>query len=147
MFETISYITLPKKTKNWKIIWFQKRPPDTFCRKRCSRKFCKVHRKTPMFESLFNKVADLFSLATLLKRDSPTCFFLCAICEFFKNTYFEEHLRTIDCFSDVKHVIRVFNTFFSYFMCFSPIFKFLFICLCENYDIKVQTVSLVLNVF
>ena len=77
MFETISYITLPKKAKNWKIIWFQKRPPDTFCRKRCSRKFCKVHRKTPMFESLFNKVADLFSLATLLKRDSPTCFFFC----------------------------------------------------------------------
>ena len=31
---------------------------------------------------------------TLLKRDSDTGFFSCEYCEIFKNTYFEEHLRT-----------------------------------------------------
>ena len=30
--------------------------------------------------------------ATLLKK-APTQVFYCEICEFFKNTYFEEHLR------------------------------------------------------
>ena len=30
----------------------------------------------------------------ILKRDSDTGFFSCEYCEIFKNTYFEEHLRT-----------------------------------------------------
>ena len=57
---------------------------------RCSKKFGKFHKKTPVFGSLFNKVAGLentcigvsfliklqaFRSATLLKRDSQhTCF-------------------------------------------------------------------------
>ena len=46
-----------------------------------------------MLESLFDKVTGLQVLrpATLLKRDSNTL--PCEICEIFKNTYFEEHLR------------------------------------------------------
>ena len=37
---------------------------------RCSLKFCKIHRKIPVPESVFfKKVADL-RLVTLLKRDS-----------------------------------------------------------------------------
>ena len=44
-------------------------------------------------ESLFNKVAGL-KACNLLKRDSNTSVLFC---EIFKNTYFEEHLRTTAC--------------------------------------------------
>ena len=33
--------------------------PEVFCKKRCSEKIRNVHRKTPVLESLFNKIADL----------------------------------------------------------------------------------------
>ena len=36
-----------------------------FCKKRCSQKFCKIHRKTPVAESLFYKSC---TSATLLKK-------------------------------------------------------------------------------
>ena len=26
----------------------KKQPPEVFCKKRCSYKFCKIHRKTPV---------------------------------------------------------------------------------------------------
>ena len=45
----------------------QQRPPVVFCEKRCSWKFRKTHRKTPVSESLFNTVAGLRP-ATLLKK-------------------------------------------------------------------------------
>ena len=32
---------------------FQKQPPRVLCKKRCSLKFCKIHRNIPMPESLF----------------------------------------------------------------------------------------------
>ena len=38
-------------------------------KKGCFEKFCNIHRKTPVLESLFNKVVDLRP-AILLKRDS-----------------------------------------------------------------------------
>ena len=31
----------------------QKQPPEVFCKKRCSQKFRKIHRKAPVPESLF----------------------------------------------------------------------------------------------
>ena len=46
-----------------------------------------------MLESLFNEVVGTILLGTLLKRDS-TQVFSHEIYEIFKNTYFEEHLRT-----------------------------------------------------
>ena len=47
-----------------------------------------------MLES-FSKVAHLFRTANLSKqKETPTQVFFCKICEIFKNTYFEEHLRT-----------------------------------------------------
>ena len=49
----------------------QKQPPEVFCKKRCSQTFCKIHRKTPVSESLFNKDEGLRP-ATLLKKDSVT---------------------------------------------------------------------------
>ena len=30
----------------------QKQPLEVFCKKRCSQKFCRIHRKTPVSESL-----------------------------------------------------------------------------------------------
>ena len=37
----------------------QKQPPEAFCKKMCSWKFHKIHRKTPVPETIFNKVAGL----------------------------------------------------------------------------------------
>ena len=37
----------------------QKQPPEVFYWNRCSQKFCKIRWKTPVSESLFNKVAGL----------------------------------------------------------------------------------------
>ena len=56
-----------------------------FCKKRCFKKFRKFHRKTPVLESPFIKVAGL---------RSATQVFPCKICKIFKNTYFVEHLQT-----------------------------------------------------
>ena len=39
-----------------------------FCKKRCSKKFCTFHRKTPVMESLFNKVAGLKTCNFIKKR-------------------------------------------------------------------------------
>ena len=63
---------------NW-----QKQPPEVLYKRSCSLKLCSIHRKTPILESLFNNVANLW------KRDSNTGVFLLRN---LKNNYFEEHL-------------------------------------------------------
>ena len=50
------------------LIFFQKQPPELFFEKRCSQKFCKIHRKTPVPESF------------------------CEFWEISKSTFFTEHL-------------------------------------------------------
>ena len=52
---------------------------EVFCKKRYSYKFHKIHRKTPVLESLFNKVAGLAS--NFIKEETLS-----------KNTFFTEHL-------------------------------------------------------
>ena len=42
-----------QKNLQYKIPKKQKQPPEVFCKKRCSYKFYKIHRKTPVPESLF----------------------------------------------------------------------------------------------
>ena len=54
---------------------------------RCSRKFPNIHRKTPVLESLFNKVVCL-NACNLIKKETPTQMFSCENCETFKNTFF-----------------------------------------------------------
>ena len=66
----------------------QKQPLEVFCGKTFSYKIQKFHKKTPMLESLFNKVAGLRP-ATSLKRSSNTAVFP-EIRESFKNTYFKK---------------------------------------------------------
>ena len=53
----------------------QKEPPEVFYEKKCSYKFHKYHRKTPVPEFLSDNVAGL-RLATSLKRESGTGVFL-----------------------------------------------------------------------
>ena len=54
---------------------FQKQPWEVSYKKRCSQKFRKIHRKTPVPETLFHKVAG-DTPATLLKRVPDTGVFL-----------------------------------------------------------------------
>ena len=57
-------------------IWhniIQKQPFTDFLQNTCFLKFLNTHRKTPVLESLFNKVADL-KARNLIKRDFNTCF-------------------------------------------------------------------------
>ena len=57
----------------------------------CSWKFCKIHRKTPVPDSTFNKVACLRP-ATLLKEEAMAQVFSYEFCEIFKDIFFTEHL-------------------------------------------------------
>ena len=54
----------------------------------CSLKFCSIHRKTPVLESLFNKVASFQEEG---KKRLNADVFLC--CKIFYDTFFTEHLR------------------------------------------------------
>ena len=38
---------------------FTKQPPEVFYKKKCSQKFCKIHRKRPVLDLSFNKVTGL----------------------------------------------------------------------------------------
>ena len=49
----------------------QKQPPEAFCKKMCSWKFHKIHRKTPVPETFFNKAAGLRATTLSKKRIWP----------------------------------------------------------------------------
>ena len=71
-----------------------------FYAKRCSEKFHKIHRKTPMSQSLFyNNVAGLRSASLLNKRLAQV--FSCEFYKISKNTFFTEHLWTTVCFKSI----------------------------------------------
>ena len=86
------YYSNMNKTTVEAYVQFRKQPPAVFCKKSCSLKFRKFHRKTPVLESLFNKVAGLqacnFIKKGLQQRHIPVKFakflrthFLKNICE------------------------------------------------------------------
>ena len=52
----------------------QKQPPEVFRGKSCSWKFRNVRRKTPVLESLLNKVIDLQAYNFIKKRLQHKCF-------------------------------------------------------------------------
>ena len=52
----------------------QKQPPKMFCKKRCSQKYRKFHRKTPVLESLFNNIAGLQACDFIKKILQHRCF-------------------------------------------------------------------------
>ena len=53
----------------------QKQPPEMLFKKRFSQKFCKFHRKKPVLESFFKKVAGLRA-CNFIKTDSNRDVFL-----------------------------------------------------------------------
>ena len=57
--------------------------------RRCSSKVCKFYRKTPVLETLSNKVAILKPPL----RETSTQVFSCKICKIFKTTFFTEQLQ------------------------------------------------------
>ena len=62
--------------------------------KRCSQQFCKIYRKTPVAESLFNKAAGLTPVTLLKKRLWRRCFpgnFV----KFLRTPFDIEHLRCL----------------------------------------------------
>ena len=65
------------------------------CRKTwCSSKFCNIHRKTPVLESLFNKVSGL-KACIFIEKYTPTQLFSYEYYKIFKNNFFMEHLFII----------------------------------------------------
>ena len=68
------YYSNMNKTAVEAYVQFQKQPPAVFCKKSCSLKFRKFHRKTPVLESLFNKVAGLQACKFIKKRLQYRCF-------------------------------------------------------------------------
>ena len=69
------------RARSYKIVEYRltlkrpNQPSKVFCKKRCSKKFCKIHRKTPVPEPL----AEVFS---------------CEFCEISKDAFFTELLLT-----------------------------------------------------
>ena len=70
----------------------KKRWPEVVLWKRC----CKIHRKTPVPEPLFNKVADLRP-ATLLKRDPGTGVFLLILPNFKEHLFLQNTSSSCFC--------------------------------------------------
>ena len=66
----------------------QKQPFADVLRNRCPSKFCKIHRTTPVLESLFNKVAGL-------TRPHHKCF----------SMIFEKRLRTP--YNKIPYTIKI----------------------------------------
>ena len=56
----------------------QKQPTEVFCKKRCSWKFCKIHKKTPVPENpaKFLKTTFLQNRSGQLLLDQVDCFFM-----------------------------------------------------------------------
>ena len=62
-----------------------------FFQTRCSWRFCNIHRKTPVLESLFNKAVGLQSCDFIKKRLRHRCFPV-NIAKFLRTAFFIEHL-------------------------------------------------------
>ena len=68
-------IILPLNEAQRSPVFVQKQPPEVFCKKRCSCKFRKFHKKASVLESPFHKVAGLRD-CNVIKKKTPTLVFL-----------------------------------------------------------------------
>ena len=64
-------------------VQFQKQPPEVFCKKRCSVKFRKFHRKTPALEAIINKGAGL-QACNFIKQRLQQSYFLVKFAKFLR---------------------------------------------------------------
>ena len=88
----LKLFSLQKIDKNKSFI--KKQPPEGFSKKGVLKIFHKIHLKTPVLESYFNRVSGLRA-ATLLKKEIPTQVSSGKFYEISKNTFFTEHLRNL----------------------------------------------------
>ena len=70
LFDTPLLLLFKVTNCHTKICGLHKQPPEVFCKKRCSEKFCKFHMKTLVLESPFNKVTGLQSCNFI--KETPT---------------------------------------------------------------------------
>ena len=68
----LKLFSLQKIHKNKYFI--KKQPPQGFCKKGVLKKFHKIHLKTPVLESLFNRVSGLRPAILLKKKLQHRCF-------------------------------------------------------------------------
>ena len=78
----------------------EKQPPEMFFKKRCSKKFRKIHRKTPVPGSLFYRPATLLKMR-LWHRCFPMNFAKFLGTPFSLNTSGRLLLETFDKFQDI----------------------------------------------
>ena len=113
--------TCEKLSRSWKVsmletglktlytnfkINLEKQPPELVCTKRCSYRFCKFHRKTPVLDSSWRSPWSLFLIKLqvsilkacnfIKKKDSNSCFPVKFV-KYLRATDFKEHLRTTAC--------------------------------------------------
>ena len=69
----------------------RKQSQEMFCKKKCSKKFRKLHRKITVLEPFFMKW-QVSSLQVFWK-ETPTQVLSCEVCETSKNTYSGKHLQ------------------------------------------------------
>ena len=88
-----------------------KQPLTNILQSRCSYKFCNIHRKTRVLESLFNNVAGLKAYI-FIKRETPTQPFSCENCKIYKNNCFKNICeRLFECFPIEHLFIILFQNF------------------------------------
>ena len=107
-----------RSIKHYTQINIETQPLELFCAKRCSCRFCKFHRKTPVLESpwrspqsLFRKKLHALSLkaCNFIKKDSNSCFPVKFV-KFLRAPDFKEHLRTTACESKLLRFIAFTKT-------------------------------------
>ena len=67
--------------------------------------FCKIHKKTPVLESRFNKVTGLYP-ANSLKERTPNRVFSDEFCELLKTTFLQNTSRRLLLFYGKKYFIN-----------------------------------------
>ena len=74
----------------WSNKLIKKQPTEVFCKKKVYFKFSRcAHRKTPVYESLLNKVVGLKPINFIKTRLRPIHAFSCEYCNFFKKNSFK----------------------------------------------------------
>ena len=88
--------------------FLKKHPPQGFCKKVVHKKFHKIHVKTLVLESLFNRVSALRPASLFKKR-----LFSGKFCEICKNTFFTERVRNLSrSFISQRSLIYLFKSSF-----------------------------------
>ena len=86
-YSSMSCISIPIILSSYPEYHIQKHSLGGVLQKRCPSKFRKIHRKSPVPESLF------YWSCSFIKKKALAQVFSCEFCEIFRNTVLTEHLR------------------------------------------------------